>query len=96
MTRRGHTPLTQKRGAPSWTPTPSRRERFPDWRATIPGGEPRNPLGACALYLSWQRYRIHDARRIGRPSSGGCVGLHNGHITQLFDLVPVGTPVRIV
>ena len=99
LTRRGYTEVVEKKVAPTWTPTPSMRERFPEWPAVVPGGDPRNPLGPFALYLSWQYYRIHgthDTRKIGRPSSDGCVGLYNEHITQLFDLVPVGTQVRII
>jgi lipoprotein-anchoring transpeptidase ErfK/SrfK len=99
LTRRGYTEVVEKKVGPTWTPTPSMRERFPEWPAVVPGGDPRNPLGACALYLSWQYYRIHgthDTRKIGRPSSDGCVGLYNEHITELFDLVSVGTQVRII
>jgi L,D-transpeptidase YbiS len=33
--------------------------------------------------------------RIGRPASHGCVRLRNQSMIELFDLVPVGTPVWI-
>jgi L,D-transpeptidase YbiS len=33
--------------------------------------------------------------RIGRPASHGCVRLSNQEMIELFDLVPVGTPVWI-
>ena len=52
-----------------------------------------------ALYLSWQYYRIHgtqDTRKIGRSSSNGCIGLYNEHIEEVFDLVPVGTQVKLI
>jgi L,D-transpeptidase ErfK/SrfK len=99
LTRRGYTEVVRKREAPSWTPTPSMRQRFPEWPATVPGGDPMNPLGPFALYLSWQYYLIHgthDTRKIGRPSSDGCLGLYNEHITELFGLVQVGTRVRLI
>ena len=99
LTRRGYTQVVEKKVAPTWTPTPSMRERFPDWPAVMPGGDPRNPLGPYALYLSWQYYRIHgthDTRKIGRPSSDGCIGLFNEHITELFGFVQVGTQVRLI
>ena len=78
LTRRGYTEVVEKRVNPSWAPTPSMRERNPEWPAFVPGGDPTNPLGTRALYLSWQYYRIHgthDTRKIGRRSSNGCIGL---------------------
>ncbi|WP_210529533.1 L,D-transpeptidase [Rubellimicrobium arenae] len=99
LTRRGYTEVVEKKVAPTWTPTPSMRQRFPEWPAVVPGNDPLNPLGPYALYLSWQYYRIHgthDTRKIGRPSSDGCIGLYNEHITELFSLVRVGTQVRIL
>jgi lipoprotein-anchoring transpeptidase ErfK/SrfK len=33
--------------------------------------------------------------RIGRPASHGCVRLSNQEMIELYDLVPVGTPVWI-
>lgn len=99
LTRLGYTEVVEKRENPSWAPTPSMRERNPEWPATIPGGDPANPLGTRALYLSWQYYRIHgthDTRKIGRRSSNGCIGLHNEHIEEVFDRVSVGTKVRLI
>ncbi len=34
--------------------------------------------------------------RIGRPASHGCVRLANSDMIELYDLVPVGTPVWIM
>lgn len=98
LTRLGYTEVVRKVEGPSWTPTPSMRERDPSLPATIPPG-PKNPLGTHALYLSWQYYRIHgthDTRKIGRRSSDGCIGLYNEMIAELYDLVPVGTKVRLI
>lgn len=98
LTRLGYTEVTQKVEGPSWRPTPSMRERNPEWPAVV-GPGPDNPLGSHALYLSWQYYRIHgthDVRKIGRPSSDGCIGLFNEQIASLFDQVVVGAKVKLI
>ncbi len=99
LTRLGRTEVIQKVENPTWRPTPSMRERNPEWPAVVPGGDPSNPLGPLALYLSWTYYRIHgthDTRKIGRRSSNGCIGLYNEHITELFALTTVGTQVMLI
>lgn len=98
LTRRGYTEVIQKVKNPTWTPTPSMRERDPSLPVTVPAG-PQNPLGVRALYLSWQYYRIHgthDTRKIGRRSSDGCIGLYNEQIVDLYDRVSVGTQVKLI
>jgi L,D-transpeptidase ErfK/SrfK len=97
LTKRGYTEIVRKKVGPSWTPTPSQMERYPDWKPIGPG--PDNPLGTHAMYLSWPAYIIHgthDTRKIGRRSSDGCIGLYNENIATLFDLCPVGTRVRVL
>ena len=99
LTRLGRTEVIQKVVAPTWRPTPSMRERNPEWPEVVEGGDPMNPLGPLALYLSWTYYRIHgthDTRKIGRRSSNGCIGLYNEHITELFELTNVGTQVLLI
>lgn len=99
LTRRGYTEVVEKRVNPSWSPTPSMRKRNPEWPAFVPGGDPKNPLGTRALYLSWQYYRIHgtdDARKIGRRASNGCIGLYNEQIEAVYDRAPVGTQVKLI
>jgi L,D-transpeptidase ErfK/SrfK len=99
LTRRGRTEVVQKVVNPPWRPTPSMKERNPEWPDVVEGGSPDNPLGVRALYLSWTYYRIHgthDTRKIGRRSSNGCVGLYNEHIVELFDLTKVGTQVLLI
>jgi len=99
LTRRGYTEVVEKRKNPSWAPTPSMRERNPEWPARIKGGDPANPLGTRALYLSWQYYRIHgtqDTRKIGRRSSSGCIGLFNDQIEEVYERVPLGTQVKLI
>lgn len=98
LTKRGMTRVIRKVEGPTWTPTPSMRERDPSLPVTVPAG-PENPLGTHALYLSWQYYRVHgthDTRKIGRRSSDGCIGLYNAQIAELFSLANVGTQVKLV
>ena len=98
LTRLGYTKVTKKVVGPEWRPTKKMRERDPQLPEFVPPG-PDNPLGSHALYLSWPSYRIHgtsDTRKIGRQSSSGCVGLYNEQIEELFNLVEIGTPVRIL
>ncbi|MFQ1700355.1 L,D-transpeptidase [Loktanella agnita] len=98
LTRTGRTEITRKVEGPSWAPTPSMKERNPEWPDFI-GPGPDNPLGTHALYLSWQYYRIHgthDTRKIGRRSSNGCIGLYNEQIAELFGYAKVGTQVLLI
>ena len=97
LTRRGYTQIVRKKVGPSWTPTASQLERYPDWKPIGPG--PDNPLGTHAMYLDWPAYishGTHDTRKIGRRSSDGCIGLYNEAIAELFAIAPVGTQVRLV
>lgn len=99
LTRKGKTEVIQKVENPTWRPTPSMKERHPEWPDVVEGGAPDNPLGVRALYLSWPAYRIHgthDTRKIGRRSSNGCVGLYNEHILELYALAQVGTQVLLI
>ncbi|WP_414694041.1 L,D-transpeptidase [Paracoccus sp. (in: a-proteobacteria)] len=98
LTKRGKTEVVRKAQSPSWTPTPSMRERDPTLPQRVAGGSPDNPLGIHALYLSWPAYLIHgthDTRKIGRKSSSGCYGLYNEHIAQLYAVAEIGTQVTI-
>ncbi|MCJ7873029.1 L,D-transpeptidase [Marinovum sp. 2_MG-2023] len=98
LTRRGYSKIVRKKVGPSWTPTASQMERFPDWKP-VAGGAPDNPLGSHAMYLDWPAYLIHgthDTRKIGRRSSDGCIGLYNPKIEELYAMTAIGTQVRLV
>lgn len=98
LTRLGRTKVVRKVEGPDWRPTPSMKQRNPEWPDYVPPG-PDNPLGTHALYLSWTYYRIHgthDTRKIGRRSSNGCIGLYNEHIAELFRLARNGTQVLLI
>ncbi len=98
LTRRGRTQVILKDPQPDWRPTPSMKQRNPDWPDYI-GPGPDNPLGTRSLHLSWTYYRIHgthDTRKIGRRSSNGCIGLYNEHIEELYEMARVGTQVLLI
>ncbi|WP_417718686.1 L,D-transpeptidase [Salipiger sp.] len=98
LTRRGRTQVVLKDPSPDWRPTPSMKQRNPEWPDYV-GPGPDNPLGTRAMHLSWQYYRIHgthDTRKIGRRSSNGCIGLYNEHIEELYGLAQVGTQVLLI
>jgi lipoprotein-anchoring transpeptidase ErfK/SrfK len=77
----------------------------PDGRQ-IPFGNPENILGTRWLALratagtaDVKGYGIHgtwDDKSIGKAESAGCVRMKNSDVEQLFDLVPLGTPVTIL
>lgn len=98
LTRRGRTSVIHKVVGPDWRPTPSMKQRNPQWPDYVPPG-PDNPLGSHALHLGWTYYRIHgthDTRKIGRRSSNGCIGLYNSHIEDLYSLTQNGTQVLLI
>ncbi|TDL81322.1 L,D-transpeptidase [Palleronia sediminis] len=99
LTRRGYTEVVRKAVAPTWRPTASMLERDPTLPRVVEGGDPLNPLGTHAMYLSWPAYLIHgtqDTRKIGRRSSSGCIGTYNELIAQIYEITPVGAQVRLV
>lgn len=98
--------LTIRRKAewPSWRPTRNMVRLEPavygPYRAGLPGGHPRNPMGSRAMYLynggRDTLYRIHGTphpETIGTGFSSGCVRLTNDHIAELYEMVPMGTKV---
>lgn len=99
FTRRGLTEITLLRYQPTWIPTPNMRQRDPSLPERVEGGDPTNPLGTRAMNLGWQYYRIHgidNPAKIGRRASNGCFGLLNPHVERLYELVKVGTQVRVI
>ena len=101
----GATKVVAKERDPAWRPPRSIREEhardgdpLPE---VIPGGSPENPLGRFALRLGLPTYLIHgvDERKsfgIGMRVTHGCVRMYPEDIAQLFELIPVNTPVMIV
>jgi L,D-transpeptidase ErfK/SrfK len=104
-TPQGSTTVVAKQIDPPWYPPKSiRREHAEEGEelpTVIPGGDPDNPLGTFALKLALPGYLIHgtDQRRsfgIGMRVSHGCIRLYPEDIEQLYSMVSVGTPVRII
>ena len=105
----GKANIAVKKEWPTWRPTDEMIEREPKTYAKFkdndyvqPGG-PGNPLGARALYLFQNGrdtfYRIHGTtapESIGRSVSNGCIRMLNEHVTDLYERVPIGTPVTVL
>ena len=94
----GVTRVVAKVKDPTWYPPRSIRAQQPGLPRAIPPG-PDDPLGAYALRLGWSDYLIHGTNKpdgVGRRVSHGCLHLYPADIKELFDEVPIGTPVRVV
>ena len=73
----------------------------PELPDVIPGGSPRNPMGARAITLDRDEIAIHSmtlAMRasIGTAASYGCIRMYNEDVIDLFDRVAVGAPVMMM
>ncbi len=92
----------------AWTPTPRgnfeilQKAKDPTWapkgRPVVPPG-PANPLGRRWMRISPDGYGIHatnDPGSIGKVRSHGCIRMNPADASDLFDRVPLGTPVTIV
>ena len=84
---------------PAWSPPEEVRRDNPRLPDIIPGGSPRNPMGAAALTLSGGEYAIHGTNApesIGGFVSYGCIRMRNRDIVDLYDRVEVGTRVLVL
>lgn len=100
----GLTKIQTKIKDPSWTPPESVRrehaERGDILPKVIPPG-PDNPLGLYAMRLAIPggSYLIHGTNHpagVGMQVTHGCMRLYPEHIEELFRMVAVDTPVRLV
>jgi lipoprotein-anchoring transpeptidase ErfK/SrfK len=94
----GRSMIDSKRVAPAWGPPPDIKREHPEIPDIIPGGSPKNPMGAAALTLSGGQYAIHGTNNpgsVGGFVSYGCIRMYNQDITDLYDRVSVGTPVIV-
>ena len=99
--------IGSKQENPKWFPPPEMVERQPELAKYttdgMPGGE-GNPLGVRALYLNDEKgkdtlYRIHgtiEPWSIGLNVSSGCIRMLNENVTELYELVTVGTKVIVL
>jgi lipoprotein-anchoring transpeptidase ErfK/SrfK len=82
---------------PDWSPSPELIKRQPHLPRLMAGG-PGNPMGARALYLGANAYRIHGTNQpttIGSAVFSGCFRLVNSDVIDLYDRVSVGTKVVV-
>ena len=92
-------------GAPAWTIF---RARENTGEVAAPGGEEDlvltriltldglDPENANTLGRFVYIHGTNQEQLIGTPASHGCIRLRNDHMVALHDLVPAGTPVRIL
>lgn len=88
--------LKSKAKNPSWNNPGSPWARGMP-RHIAPG--PRNPLGTRAMRLDREALVIHGTPQpgsVGRRSSHGCMRMLRADVEELFEIVPVGTPVFII
>ncbi|NPV52960.1 MAG: L,D-transpeptidase [Firmicutes bacterium] len=86
----GECTVVRKVKNPAWYP--------PDGRKPVPPG-PDNPIGSRWLGLSYDGYGIHgnnDPSSIGKAVSLGCIRMYEEDVQELYDLAPVGTPVKFI
>ena len=101
-TPEGVTKIVRRQKDPTWrVPVSVRKEHHENGEDLDPviGPGPDNPLGKYAFYLQWPSYLIHGTNKpagVGLRSSHGCIRLYPEDIEQFFNMVPLGTQVRVV
>ena len=94
----GTSMITGKHLRPAWSPPADVKRDNPRLPTVIPGGSPRNPMGAAALTLSGGEYAIHGTNApgsIGGFVSYGCIRMYNADILDLYSRVGFGTTVVV-
>lgn len=85
---------------PAWSPPASVKRDKPSLPDFIPGGSPRNPMGARVIGLGpGGQYAIHGTNMpgtIGTAASYGCFRMHNDDVIDLYARVRMGTPVVVL
>lgn len=84
-------------GKPS-TPTPTGNYQIVN-KIMHPGGALGTRWLGLDIPTTGGAYGIHgnnNPASIGKMASNGCIRMHNHHVEELFTLVSVGTPVKIV
>jgi L,D-transpeptidase ErfK/SrfK len=99
----GRTSIIAKYKDPSWFVPKSIQEEHrkngePDFPTYFPPG-PDNPMGMLAMQTGFREIFIHGTNEpwgVGMRTSHGCFHLYPEDAAQLFPILPVGTPVRII
>jgi lipoprotein-anchoring transpeptidase ErfK/SrfK len=85
---------------PAWAPPYEVKRDNPRLPDVIPGGSPRNPMGARVIGLGpGGQYAIHGTNMpntIGTAASYGCFRMHNQDVIDLYARVQMGTPVVVL
>jgi lipoprotein-anchoring transpeptidase ErfK/SrfK len=85
---------------PAWAPPAEVKRDNPRLPDVIPGGSPRNPMGARVIGLGpGGEYAIHGTNMpntIGTAASYGCFRMHNQDVIDLYARVQMGTPVVVL
>ncbi len=94
----GETYVQGKYIRPAWEAPWVVRRDHPQFTHVIPGGSPRNPMGAAAITLGLSEVAIHGTtasmrRSVGTAASYGCIRMYNEDVVDLFRRVQIGTPV---
>jgi L,D-transpeptidase ErfK/SrfK len=101
-TPEGVTKIIRRQKDPVWhVPVSVIKEHKENGEAldAVIGPGPDNPLGRYAFYLGWSSYLIHGTNKpagVGLRSSHGCIRLYPEDIESFYDMIPLGTPVRVV
>ncbi|VFU07463.1 ErfK/YbiS/YcfS/YnhG family protein [Methylocella tundrae] len=95
---RGEAYIAGKFVRPAWSAPADVRRDHPNFPDVIPGGSPRNPMGAAALTLSLSEVAIHGTsqsmrKSVGTAASYGCIRMLNEDVVDLYGRVRIGTPV---
>jgi len=99
MAWHGRANIARKSLRPGWGPPADIALANPHLPLFIPGGSPRNPMGAAALGLTRGNYAIHgtnDPGSIGRFVSHGCIRMRNEDVLDLYSRVHVGAEVVVL
>ena len=97
MAWHGRAYVELKRLRPAWQAPPEISDR--GYGPVIPGGSPRNPMGAAVLGLDRGNYAIHGTNNpgsVGGFVSHGCIRMYNEDILDLYARARIGTEVVVL
>jgi lipoprotein-anchoring transpeptidase ErfK/SrfK len=72
---------------------------FPQGQRPVPFGEPENPLGT--RWIAWEGsnglgfHGTSEDDQIGEEASDGCIRLWNWAVEELFEILPMGSDIRV-
>jgi len=102
VTPEGVTKIVSREKDPTWRPSAGVRKEHAEnddpVPAVVPPG-PDNPLGKYKFTLGWPSYLIHGTNKpygVGLRSSHGCIRLYPEDIEKFYEMIPLGTQVRVV